>query len=32
MENGRILMQGESGALANDPRVLDSYLGHHAVI
>jgi branched-chain amino acid transport system ATP-binding protein len=32
MENGRILMQGESGALANDPRILDSYLGHHAVI
>ncbi len=31
MENGRILMQGESGALAHDPRVLDAYLGHHAV-
>jgi branched-chain amino acid transport system ATP-binding protein len=31
MENGRILMQGESGALANDPRVLDAYLGHHAI-
>jgi branched-chain amino acid transport system ATP-binding protein len=31
MENGRILMQGESGALAHDPRVLDAYLGHHAI-
>jgi branched-chain amino acid transport system ATP-binding protein len=31
MENGRILMQGESGALANDRRVLDAYLGHHVV-
>ena len=31
MENGRILMQGESGTLANDPRVLDAYLGHHAI-
>jgi branched-chain amino acid transport system ATP-binding protein len=31
MENGRILMQGDSGALANDPRVLDAYLGHGAV-
>jgi branched-chain amino acid transport system ATP-binding protein len=31
MENGRILMHGESGALANDPRVLDAYLGHHAI-
>jgi branched-chain amino acid transport system ATP-binding protein len=31
MENGRILMQGESTALANDPRVLDAYLGHHAI-
>jgi branched-chain amino acid transport system ATP-binding protein len=31
MENGRILMQGESGTLAHDPRVLDAYLGHHAV-
>jgi branched-chain amino acid transport system ATP-binding protein len=31
MENGRILMQGESRALANDPRVLDAYLGHHAI-
>ena len=30
MENGRILMQGESRTLANDPRVLDAYLGHHA--
>ena len=27
MENGRILMQGRSAALANDPRVLDAYLG-----
>jgi branched-chain amino acid transport system ATP-binding protein len=31
MENGRILMQGDSGVLANDPRVLDAYLGHHAI-
>jgi branched-chain amino acid transport system ATP-binding protein len=31
MENGRILIHGESGALANDPRVLDAYLGHHAI-
>jgi branched-chain amino acid transport system ATP-binding protein len=31
MENGHILMQGESSALANDPRVLDAYLGHHAI-
>jgi branched-chain amino acid transport system ATP-binding protein len=31
MENGRILMQGPSGALANDPRVLDAYLGQHAI-
>jgi branched-chain amino acid transport system ATP-binding protein len=31
MENGRILMDGESEALAHDPRVLDAYLGQHAV-
>jgi branched-chain amino acid transport system ATP-binding protein len=31
MENGRILMQGSSGDLANDPRVLDAYLGHHGI-
>jgi branched-chain amino acid transport system ATP-binding protein len=31
MENGKILMHGESAALAHDPRVLDAYLGHHAV-
>jgi branched-chain amino acid transport system ATP-binding protein len=31
MENGRILMHGESASLANDPRILDSYLGHHAI-
>jgi branched-chain amino acid transport system ATP-binding protein len=31
MENGRILMQGSSADLANDPRVLDAYLGHHAI-
>jgi branched-chain amino acid transport system ATP-binding protein len=31
MENGRILMQGQSAALANDPRVLDAYLGRHTV-
>jgi branched-chain amino acid transport system ATP-binding protein len=31
MENGRILMQGRSAALANDPRVLDAYLGRHTV-
>ena len=31
MENGRILMQGRSAALANDPRVLDTYLGRHTV-
>jgi branched-chain amino acid transport system ATP-binding protein len=31
MENGRILMDGESEALAHDPRVLDAYLGHHSV-
>jgi branched-chain amino acid transport system ATP-binding protein len=29
MENGRILMHGESAALADDPRVLDAYLGRH---
>jgi branched-chain amino acid transport system ATP-binding protein len=29
MENGRILMQGPSATLANDPRVLDAYLGRH---
>jgi branched-chain amino acid transport system ATP-binding protein len=31
MENGRILMDGESEALAHDPRVLDAYLGQHAI-
>jgi branched-chain amino acid transport system ATP-binding protein len=31
MENGLILMQGQSAALANDPRVLDAYLGRHTV-
>src|SRR5262245_54122083 len=31
MENGRILMHGESRALANDPRVLDAYLGRQTV-
>jgi branched-chain amino acid transport system ATP-binding protein len=29
MENGRILLHGESQQLANDPRVLDVYLGRH---
>jgi ABC-type branched-subunit amino acid transport system ATPase component len=27
MENGRILMHGDSQKLATDPRVLDAYLG-----
>jgi len=27
MENGRILMQGPSAKLADDPRILDAYLG-----
>jgi branched-chain amino acid transport system ATP-binding protein len=31
MENGRILMHGESTALADDPRVLAVYLGHHRI-
>ncbi len=30
MENGRILMDGASAALADDPRVLDAYLGRRA--
>ena len=30
MENGRVLMSGQSMALANDPRVLDAYLGRHS--
>jgi branched-chain amino acid transport system ATP-binding protein len=30
MENGRILMHGKSDALADDPRVLDAYLGRRA--
>lgn len=30
MENGRVLMDGPSRALASDPRVLDAYLGRHA--
>lgn len=29
MENGCVLMHGESAQLANDPRVLDAYLGRH---
>jgi branched-chain amino acid transport system ATP-binding protein len=29
MENGRVLMHGDSATLANDPRVLDAYLGRH---
>jgi branched-chain amino acid transport system ATP-binding protein len=29
MEHGRVLMQGKSAQLANDPRVLDAYLGRH---
>jgi branched-chain amino acid transport system ATP-binding protein len=29
MENGRVLMHGESVKLASDPRVLDAYLGRH---
>jgi branched-chain amino acid transport system ATP-binding protein len=29
MENGRILMHGDSEKLADDPRVLDAYLGRH---
>lgn len=29
MENGRILMHGDSAKLADDPRVLDAYLGRH---
>lgn len=29
MENGRVLMHGDSAKLANDPRVLDAYLGRH---
>jgi branched-chain amino acid transport system ATP-binding protein len=31
MENGRFLLEGQSRALAHDPRVLDAYLGRHAV-
>jgi branched-chain amino acid transport system ATP-binding protein len=31
MENGRVVMHGESRALANDPRVLDAYLGRQTV-
>jgi branched-chain amino acid transport system ATP-binding protein len=31
MENGRILMHGQSATLASDPRVLDAYLGQHAI-
>jgi branched-chain amino acid transport system ATP-binding protein len=30
MENGRILMHGASSALADDPRILDAYLGRRA--
>lgn len=30
MENGRILMHGDSEKLADDPRVLDAYLGRHS--
>jgi ABC-type branched-subunit amino acid transport system ATPase component len=29
MENGRILLHGDSATLAADPRVLDAYLGRH---
>jgi branched-chain amino acid transport system ATP-binding protein len=29
MENGRVLMHGDSKKLADDPRVLDAYLGRH---
>jgi branched-chain amino acid transport system ATP-binding protein len=29
IENGRILMHGDSTKLADDPRVLDAYLGRH---
>jgi len=29
MENGRVLMHGDSATLASDPRVLDAYLGRH---
>jgi branched-chain amino acid transport system ATP-binding protein len=29
MENGRILLHGDSATLAHDPRVLDAYLGRH---
>jgi branched-chain amino acid transport system ATP-binding protein len=29
MENGRVLIEGPSDKLANDPRVLDAYLGRH---
>ena len=32
MENGRVLMHGNSATLANDPRVLDAYLGRHTSI
>jgi branched-chain amino acid transport system ATP-binding protein len=32
MENGRILMHGSSRTLADDPRVLDAYLGRHAAV
>ena len=31
MENGRVLMQGDSGELAHDSRVLDAYLGRHSL-
>jgi branched-chain amino acid transport system ATP-binding protein len=31
MENGSILMHGDSRKLADDPRVLDAYLGRHHV-
>jgi branched-chain amino acid transport system ATP-binding protein len=31
MENGRVVMHGESRALANDSRVLDAYLGRQTV-
>jgi branched-chain amino acid transport system ATP-binding protein len=29
MENGRVLMHGDSAKLSHDPRVLDAYLGRH---
>ena len=31
MENGRVTMEGPSGQLARDPRVMEAYLGKRAV-